>query len=161
MAKTGPKPRPAHLKAVRGERADRIPKHEPQPGELPISPPAWLNAAARELWAHLAPDLIAKRVLTAWDCEQFAQLCDALERRARAAAALDLEGEIVTVPVFDRNGRPTGERQVRSLWFDVWKQASDTATRLSALFGLTPSDRARLSIPPSDADQRPAARLLS
>ena len=161
MAKTGPKPRPTHLKAVRGERADRLPKAEVQPGALPITPPAWLSTEALEHWHRLADDLTAKRVLTAWDTEQFAQLCDALARRARAATELDREGEVITSPVFDRNGVQTGERPARSLWFDVWKQAGDTATKLSALFGLTPSDRARLDLPSTDTDKRPAARLLS
>lgn len=161
MAKSGPKPRPSHLKAVRGERPDRLPKHEPQPAEQPVQPPTWLNEPALELWHQLAPDLIAKRVLTAWDAEQFAQLCDALARRARAARHLDTEGEVVLADVFDRNGVPSGQRISRNLWWDVWKQAGDTATRLAALFGMTPSDRARLSIPPSTTDDRPAARLLS
>lgn len=145
MGKRGPRPAPTALKLVKGTREDRINDDEPVPSDGEIEPPAWLASDAVEIWDVYAPDLIRKGVLTAWDVEAFAVCCDAAARRRRAVAAIDEEGEVVELPVYDRNGKPTGTRRSRNPWLIVLNQADGQLQRWAARFGLTPSDRAQLT----------------
>ena len=57
---------------------------------------------------------------------------------------LDKHGEVIRAPVFDRNGKPTGQRIVTSPWLSVWKAATDAVLRYGARFGLSPSDRSQI-----------------
>ncbi|MBC9001276.1 phage terminase small subunit P27 family [Micromonospora aurantiaca (nom. illeg.)] len=147
MGSRGPKPAPTALKLVRGTRADRVNTDEPvpSPAAREIEPPAWLGDEAVEIWEEYAPDLIRKGVLTAWDVEAFAVTCDAAARRRKAAAALAAEGEVVQLPVFDKNGKQTGHRVTRNPWTVVLGQADRQLQSWAARFGLTPSDRAQLT----------------
>ena len=130
------------------------------PATMVVEAPAWLSEAARRVWGRLSGDLERKRVLTAWDLEAFAGYCDAVVRRARAAKAMDAEGEVVDLPVFNKNGEVTGHRKAKNPWALVWKDADAAVQRWGARFGLTPSERQDISIA---AESRPGGpeRLLS
>ncbi|MFY1669506.1 phage terminase small subunit P27 family [Plantactinospora sp. WMMB334] len=130
---------------MRGTRSDRVNTAEPVPSAVDVGPPDWLTDAAVAIWDVYAPDLIRKGVLTAWDVEAFAVCCDAAARRRAAAVTLAQEGEIVQLPVFDKNGKLTGHRKSRNPWLLVLNQADAQLGRWAARFGLTPSDRAQLS----------------
>lgn len=151
--------KPTALKLLHGDRTDRVNTDEPQPAELLVEPPAWLTDDARELWTGLAPDLIAKHVLTSWDVEAFAAWCDAAARRRRAVAALAAEGEVVESDVFGKNGEKTGTRRVKNPWAYVLTDADAQVQRYASRFGLTPSDRAGLSI--GEAPSVPGQDLLT
>jgi phage terminase small subunit len=69
--------KPNHLKILSGEREDRINRNEPIPGECDITPPG-LSTVARQVWDRLAPDLIDKGCLTAWDVDLFSVYCEAV-----------------------------------------------------------------------------------
>lgn len=158
MART---PKPTRLKLLSGERADRIPTAEVVPSELPVEPPAGMSDHALDVWARHAPDLVAKKVLTSWDVQAFRTWCDAIATCEAAADAIDRDGAVVDAPVFDRNGKPTGTRAVKSPWWGVWKDAADIAARYGAKFGLTPSDRARLPVVDLHKPNGDPSRLLS
>ena len=147
MGNRGPHPAPTALKLVRGTRADRVNTDEPVPSPpaVELEPPEWLTEAAVAIWDVYAPDLIRKGVLTAWDVEAFAVCCDAAARRRKAAAALAEEGEVIKLPVFDKNGKHTGDRVARNPWTVVLGQADRQLQTWAARFGLTPSDRAQLT----------------
>lgn len=160
MGKRGPAPKPTPLRVLHGDRKDRINTDEPQPAEADVLPPTWLDEAALEVWESYAGDLEDKGVLTAWDTETFANWCDAVVRRRRAAAALAEEGEVIDLPVFDKNGEQTGSRRGKNPWTLVLDSADAQVQRYGARFGMTPSDRAQLKIKPTDTGQG-AERLLS
>lgn len=103
-----------------------------------------MSDAAAEVWDEYAPDLQKKGVLTAWDLEAFAVLCDTAARRRKAALEVEMHGEIVDLPVFDRNGKPTGMRRSRNPWLIVLNQADSQLLSWAARFGMTPSDRSQL-----------------
>lgn len=145
MGKRGPAKTPTKLALVKGERADRINDTEPEP-EGQVAPPGWLSDDALEVWRRYAPDLQRKQVLTAWDVEAFGNFCDAVVRRARASQALDDEGEIVDLPVFNKNGDHTGDRKGKNPWALIWKEADGQVQRWGARFGMTPSDRTSISV---------------
>lgn len=158
LGKRGPHPAPTATKLLHGTRADRVNTDEPIPdgpgaggvesGDSPgaggLRPPDWLDAESVAIWHQYAPDLTAKGVLTAWDVEAFAALCDVAARRRRAVKVIADEGEVVEAPVFDRNGEPTGTRRVRNHWLVVLNACDKQLVAWAGRFGMTPSDRAQL-----------------
>lgn len=131
---------------LHGDRKDRINTREPQPAQLVVEPPDWLGDEAREVWHRLAEDLRVKQVLTSWDTEAFACWCDAVVRRRAAAVKLREQGEVIEMPVYNKNGDPTGTRVGKNPWTLVLNEADAQVQKYAARFGLTPSDRASLSI---------------
>jgi len=151
MAKKGPPPRPTHMKIVEGCREDRINRLEPEPGEGAVVPPMRLSAKALSVWNRLAPDLIAKKVLTHWDVDQFAILCNAIATYQECAALMGDE-----YLVRNSSGNPA-----RSPYWQMMRDNAQIMTSTGARFGLTPSDRAQLKIDPGSHDSGGADRLLS
>lgn len=149
---TGRPRKPTKLAVLHGDRKDRINTAEPQPSVLEVSPPEWLSDQARDVWSRLAGDLAAKGVLTAWDTEAFASWCDAVVRRRGAVEHLQLQGEVIELPVYNKNGEMTGTRMAKNPWTFVLNEADAQMQKYAARFGLTPSDRASLSIGKGSAD---------
>jgi P27 family predicted phage terminase small subunit len=144
--------KPTRLKVLDGDRPDRINRAEPKPAELAIEPTAELPGDAAEVWSRLAPDLIAKKVLTAWDAEAFTQYCLAVAASRAAWRAMQADGFVVA-------GQRGG--QVKSPHWQLWRDSLDAMIRFGGRFGLTPSDRAALSIGGDRDGDQGAARLLS
>lgn len=152
--------KPASLALVSGSRKDRINNLAPIPAELPVEPPEWLRVDAVKVWDHLASDLIAAGVLTGWDVQAFAEWCDAVATIAEAAQHLATDGYLIERPVFDRNGKQTGNRTVPNEWLFIQRAALDTSAKRAARFGLTPAERAALSIPGGDQSGANPDRFL-
>lgn len=146
MGKRGPGKTPTNLALLRGQRKDRVNSNAPVPSELEVKPPTWLPATAKTVWNQYAPDLVRKGVLTSWDVEEFACWCEAAARRRRAVRRIAAQGEIVEIPVFDKNGKPTGTRTGKNPWLMVLTDADIQLRAYGTRFGMTPSDRAALSI---------------
>lgn len=147
MGERGPGKTPMTLAVVRGQRADRINTNAPVPSTLEAAPPMWLSEPARAVWDEFAPDLIRKGVLTGWDTEEFGCWCDAAARRRRAVRRLDAEGEVIEIPVFDKNSKHTGNRIAKNPWLQVLSEADRQVISYGTRFGMTPSDRASLNVP--------------
>ncbi len=166
MGQRGPAPKPTNVRQLHGDRKDRINTDEPVPSKVDIKPPAWLSPTARTVWRQYAPDLERSGVLTGWDVETFAILCDAVVRRRAAVKALRAEGEIIQVPLLTKAGEyvrlpPSGDpdaelandfqgeiiwRRFKNPWLYVLADADAQILRWGGRFGMTPSDRAQLSI---------------
>ena len=104
------------------------------------------------MWRRLAPDLIAKHVLTSWDVDAFGQVCALIVTNAAAMRAVLDDG-----PVIDsERGRVKNP---------AWQVARETAALLVTLggrFGLNPSDRSQLDVGPAGGSTTSGAeRLLS
>ena len=147
--------KPTHLKVLQGTRADRVNDREPVPDtDAPIVAPAWLaeslDGAAMLVWEQLAPDMIAKKVLTAWDVHTFAILCDAIARHAQAARDVALRGPLVE-----------GDRgMVKNPAVQLVRDYAGLVATFGGRFGLTPADRAHL-LAGEKAPSSGAERLLS
>jgi P27 family predicted phage terminase small subunit len=146
------------LKALRGDK--NAGKGEPVPAAGDVRCPTNLSPGARDVWKRLAPDLIAKGVLTPWDVDEFAAFCRAVDLNDQAQEHIDSEGAVVEAAVFDRNGKPTGFRLQVSPWWQVWQGTADKVLRFGSRFGLSPSDRAQLKVG-DGRNQDPAERFLS
>lgn len=152
MGKRGPSPTPNHLKLLSGTREDRINRDEPTPAAAPIVPPVPLPAEAQAVWDRLAPDLIAKRVLTAWDVDSFAEFCRAVATYNRAAV------EVESLPLTARGA--AGGVTVQPA-FRVMQAASQMMRSTGQRFGLTPGDRAALKVTSDEAPKGDGRDLLS
>jgi P27 family predicted phage terminase small subunit len=136
--------KPTNLKILHGDRKDRINTHEPKPATREVVCPDWLSDHGRETWDRLAPDLIAKGVLTFWDVDRFADFCWARALSKEAMDEVERRGLIVT-----------GDKgvQVKNPAIQVVRDAFREMATIAARFGLTPSDRARLSVDGEESDE--------
>ncbi|TDH48503.1 phage terminase small subunit P27 family [Mycobacterium eburneum] len=152
MGRRGRQPRPSHLKALEGTWEGRLNRDEAIPEDAAIAPPVKLPADAQAVWDRLAPDLVAKKVLTAWDVDAFAEFCRAVALYNRAAA--QAEAEAITIA-----GSHDGT--VMNPAIRVMKLASDMMRATGQRFGLTPGDRAALKVEHGTPAKSGAERLLS
>jgi len=111
---------PTALSILRGNPGKRpLPKNEPKPA-MCVTVPDWLTVGARKEWKLLAPMLERNRVLTEMDAETLGEMCEA---KAVLKFQLREEGRFST---------------------ELWR----AICAMEARFGLSPSDRARLSVEP-------------
>lgn len=152
MGKRGPAPKPTSLRVLHGDQESRINRHEPQPTERAIESPRVLDEYAASVWERLAPDLIAKKVLTAWDVDQFATFCEAASTYKEAREHLSVEG---------LTARGAAGGVIKSPYWQIIRDAADIMTRVGGRFGLTPSDRSSLTMGDAESAGRGAERFLS
>ncbi len=152
MARPGRKPKPAHIKLLEGVKEDRVNRLEPTPAESEVAPPRLLTDAAMRHWDALAPDLVARRVVTSWDADTLARYCEWLDRYERIAAEVESSG-------FTVKGRLDGE--IKNPRWQLLRDSSEQVTKLGALLGLNPSDRSRLKVEDSASNPSGPERLLS
>jgi phage terminase small subunit len=142
MADAGRPRKPRALKVLHGDRKDRINEREPQPAADDIVPPYKLDQDVQAVWDRLAPDRIAKKILTAWDTDAFAAFCEAIVLARQGAR----EASGPAVP-----GAPSPMSR--------FKDAVGLCATLGGRFGWTPSDRQKLIV--GEAPREPGADLLS
>ncbi|MFC4333874.1 phage terminase small subunit P27 family [Salininema proteolyticum] len=158
--KGGRPKKPTGLKMLHGDRADRVNTSEPQPDSSEVTRPAWLTGDAAGVWDRLAPDLIRKGVLTAWDVDLFATFCSAVIVNRDALVEIDENGVKCSAPVRELSDGTIVYDLRRN---PAWQVARESATMMATVggrFGLSPADRAGLSIGEAD-DGDSTADLLS
>jgi P27 family predicted phage terminase small subunit len=145
---SGRRPRPTHLRALEGVRESRLNRDEPLPSDGLIVPPVQLTEAAQAIWNRLAPDMIAKRILTAWDVDEFANGC-------RMQAILnDALLEVETAPALVSSG--SNNNLVMNPAIRIVTSLEASLRSIWSRFGLSPADRATLRIDhsgPSTGDE--------
>lgn len=149
MGKRGPAPLPTNVKLLHGvdkKNPSRINRSEPKPAPIDVVPPPWLRPEAAKVWARLAPDLIAKGVLTAWDVDSFADLCNLIVVNQQAMEDVLAHGVKCTTPVRElADGTVIYDLRRNPAW-QVARESTTLITTLGGRFGLNPSDRQQLSI---------------
>jgi len=144
--------KPTHLKVLEGVQESRINRDEPTPAAATLEPPVELDEAARDVWNRLAPDMVDKKVLTAWDLDQLAVFCDAVAVYHECKALMGNQ--------FLERGAAGGV--IKSPYWQIMRDCQGMMTQIGARYGLTPADRARLAVGDSDPDEDLGAeRLLS
>lgn len=135
MGQRGPKPAPNHLRLLKGTQESRLNRDEPVPAEseAPIAPVS-ISLGGLEVWERLAPDLIDKKMLTAWDVDTFVVFCEAVatyhdcrELMGREYTALGAAGGVIKSP-----------------YWQIMRDCSAVMAQYSSRFGMTPGDRANL-----------------
>jgi P27 family predicted phage terminase small subunit len=152
----GRPPKPTHLKLVTGTaRKNRLNKHEPKPQRGLPKAPVSLSNHARRLWPALCASLDRMGVLTEADGLALASLCEAYSDLQNARDALAARGDItyetMTMTGVIHRAYPEvamigdADRRVR-MWL--------------AAFGMTPSDRVRVTVN-GEQQEEPTAKYLA
>lgn len=136
MGKRGPKPKPAELKILAGEREDRVNRSAPKPARSRPVFPAHLDAYGREAWEDLIPQLEQLGILTEADGHALALYCATYSRWRTARDEIAATGVTAYTGQGSIKGNPA---------CTVAAQAERMLVQLLAEFGLTPSSRGRLS----------------
>ena len=140
-ANSGRRPTPTALKVLRGTvRRDRLNPHEPKPPAGPVVKPSKLTRQAAQVWDRLEPLCLSMKTLTAADAAAFAVLCELVSMfeqvTTESPAAADIEAH---------------RRAVREI--------AGALRPYLALFGLEPTSRARIRVPPEKPPSKWAGLL--
>ncbi len=128
---------------MKGRKPSLPPNVIPMKGDAQIRKPVpeapeFMTTEARRVWDELAGDLVAQDRLKPSYIYQFASYCESVANFIAATAVLALEGYYFETQT--RNGR----QQKKIAMWGVQQEAIASMARLSALFGLSPVDEARL-----------------
>ena len=152
MGLRGPAPEPTALKMHRGNPGKRpLNQWEPQPLPVPPACPSHLDVDAKKEWRRLVRILMRMRVLTEADGMALASLCQAWSTMTRAQQNLNETGILLKTP--------SGYVQQNPL-ISIVNSCTETVTRLSREFGLTPASRTRLHAGPENGPPSKTRQLL-
>ena len=149
MGTRGPTPQPTNLKVLRGNPGKR-PLNTAEPRPRPVAPkcPSWLDSDAKREWRRVAPELERLGLLTLVDMAALAGYCASYSLWKRCTEALDETGM-----TFETDKGFVGQRPEVS----IAARALADVRAFCVQFGLTPSARARMTLPemPDDDDDSP------
>jgi P27 family predicted phage terminase small subunit len=143
----GAKPKPTHLKLLRGNPGKRaLPKDEPQP-DHGADMPEWLSPEAAAHWPVVAKQLESAGVLTNMDGIALALYCESFARWRHAQEQIAQFGPVVKTP----QGFP-----VQSPFLSIANKSWEQMTKLLIEFGMTPSSRTRVKVAkkPDDGNEK-------
>lgn len=144
MGRRGPPPKAPWLNALEGNPGKRARRDNvPSPKRSAPTCPEWLGAEAKAEWRRLAPRLIAMGLLTTLDRAAFVCYCTAYGHWKECQRVIRQHGEVYVTGSGRIKERP--EVVMARQWVRLMKD-------FAVEFGLTPSSRARLSLPPDVAD---------
>lgn len=129
--------------AVKGRKANLgnvIPMRGDMESRTVPDAPEFMSDEARRVWDELAGVLVSKGRLEPEYTYQFAAYCEAVAAFIETTACIAMEGRYFETKT--RNGR----QQKKTASWGQQQEAIATMGRLSALFGLSPVDAARLKV---------------
>jgi len=142
MGARGPAPKPVALKVLEGNPGKRALNHD-EPKPTPIAPrrPDWLSPPARAEWARVAPELERLGLLTAVDGAVLGAYCQAYAHMVQAEEVIERLGLVMVLPSGYEQQRPE---------VSIAMKSAQMVKAFAAEFGLTPSSRGRMTLPPQD-----------
>lgn len=151
---SGQRPIPREMKQLRGTaRPDRL-KRRPKVRQGVIRCPSGTPEPVAKHFRRLVRELGPSGMLRPADTDMLLQLATALHLMHSAGRALVEEGHTFTDAA--HAGRPA-----KSPHFQIWRDASATVRSLSGHFGLSPSDRERISPQPDAESENPLDSILA
>ena len=149
----GRKPKPTILKVLDGNPGKRpLNDQEPCPSHGIPDQPDWLDAEAQAEWVRVTAELSDMGLLTLADRAALTAYCTAWSRWVEAEAMVKKFGTIVKSP---EKGFP-----MKSPYLSIADQALETMRKLMVEFGLTPSSRSRIRVPPGGDEVDELDRFL-
>ncbi len=143
MGKRGPAATPTEVNRLRGFPGHRpINAGEPKPAAAAsIAAPPWLDGESSAIWEDLAPELHRLGLLKTLDVAVLAGACRwwAIYRKADRALR---RGLVQTTKAVGQTRRPE---------VGIAKEAFEAAVRVFQRFGVTPSERTKLTAPAAKA----------
>jgi len=137
----GPAPLPTNIKRLNGNPGHR-PLNVAEPKPLPIAPecPSWLDKEAKKEWKRVAPELERLGLLTKVDGTALQGYCQAYATWKQCTEALQKHGLVMETQSGYLQQRPE---------VSIGNKALDQVRAFCIQFGLTPSARARMTLPES------------
>jgi len=147
----GPAPKPTRLRLLQGNPSKRpLNKREPRPADRAPTRPGWLLPEAKREWSRMVPALLRLGLLSEVDRAALASYCQWWARWVQAEKILTEQGLTFETP----NGYVQQRPEVA-----ISHKAAGMVKAYLQKFGLSPSDRSRLSVDkPQEAD--PFAEFL-
>jgi len=135
----GPPRKPTKLKLLEGNPGhQKLNKHEPQPALATPTAPKWMKGAALEMWGRIVPELDRLGMLTVVDQGALEGACAAYGQAIECRLHIQKNGQTFKE---GEAGYPWQRPEV-SIEKQAWKQWDS----LGSKFGLTPADRAKLTM---------------
>ncbi len=139
--------KPTHLRVLQGNPARRpLPKNEPKPRPKAPPCPRWLGATGRAKWKQLSPILKRLGLLTELDGDMLASYCHHFEEWIASRQVLAKEGDTFTTD----KGYVGPHPKVASMRWHFLRME-----RLAQQFGMTPSSRTGIEVPPDGEPSDP------
>ena len=166
----GRKPVPTTLKILHGNPGKRpLPTNEPKPPPLAPKCPAWLHKDAKKEWKRIAPQLERLGLLSELDMAALAGYCQSYARYKEAEELIAKHGTTYEIHERNRDGslkcNKQGEPILRSMQarpeVSIANKSLLQIRSFCAEFGLTPSARARMSVPGTEDNEDGMAALFS
>ncbi|MBI2855089.1 MAG: phage terminase small subunit P27 family [Chloroflexi bacterium] len=151
MGKRGPAPKPDRIRVLEGNPSKRpLRGDSPRPKGIPTCP-SWLSPEAKQEWRRVAPELARLGLLTRLDRTALACYCTCYSWWRSAQETICSQGALYVTSKGQLRTRPEVE---------IAKQAAESMRDFAAEFGLTPTSRSRLLIPPSEEEIDPIEEML-
>ncbi|WP_326827374.1 phage terminase small subunit P27 family [Streptomyces sp. NBC_01751] len=148
----GPPPKPSKLVGLKGNPSNKkLAGSEPEPRRGAPRPPADLKGEALAEWGRIVPELDRLGLITVVDRAYLVAYCESWAIFDQSRSAMAEYGPLVA-------GRDGG--LVKNPAAQVMRDAADMMLKFGSRFGLSPSDRTRLSVAPRE-DNGPDAQVLS
>lgn len=162
MPSGGHNKKPTALRVLEGNPGRRpLPVNEPKPAPIAPRCPAWLSKEAKKEWRRIAPLLMRLKLLTQVDMSTLAAYCHSYAQLIAAEAYLSKHGLGYAIPHLNEEGKLVGMRTGEWPQVRTARKCKEEIATFSAMFGLSPVDRSRLSVPGADAEDSGFASLLS
>src|SRR5688572_3760911 len=145
MGVRGPAPKPTALRVLEGNPGKRpLNDREPKPRSIAPRCPRHLDKEAQREWRRIVPILLRMRVLTEADEYTLGMLCQTYSTLIKAQQKLSETGLLLKMR--------SGYVQQNPL-LGIVNNCTETISRLSREFGLTPASRTRLqALPQAQVD---------
>jgi len=140
---SGPPPKPTRLKLLQGNPGRRpLSENEPQPEIGRPTRPHWLLPEAKREWSRIVPELLRLGLLAKIDRAMISMWCQCWGMYVEAVKDIRQNGMSYSKEDGYEGQRPS---------VAVMNHMIEKMTTLSAKFGMTPSDRSKISVPQPEA----------
>lgn len=144
MGARGPRPTPAGILNLRGSFRSNRARDELKPPEGEPECPEWLDEEAKSAWKQLTPLLLPTGVLSKLDGNALARYVQLWARWKKAELFIQKNGDVY--PIKDEAGKIKCLQQFPQV--AIAHKLAALLGRLEQEFGLTPSARSRIALPP-------------
>lgn len=155
MPPRGKKPKPTQLKVLQGtDRPDRVNSHEPKPDlSIPV-PGDHLSLEAVMEWGRITPELKKLGLITEIDHAALEAYCETYGRWVILC-------RLMKEPDFKWIEKTSKGTPIQNPVVGMANTCLSLMHKFLVEFGMTPSSRTRVSVPPQQNDENPFAALGS
>ena len=107
-----------------------------------INPPAWLDLVAKKEWNRIAKELEELNILTNVDIAALGMYCDAYSKYQLATEKINKEGMFI-----EYTNKAGATNMIEHPAVKAQVKYADLIKKLCSEFGLTPSARAKITLP--------------